>query len=79
MRNIGFGGAVALQEQCLYQIPVPCYPREEADESPCKSKRRGCKADAARIVQQAEAKIFQKMYARVDWGHQPQVAGASNR
>ena len=35
MRNIGIGGPVALQEQCLYQIPIVWYPREETDESPC--------------------------------------------
>jgi hypothetical protein len=78
MRDIGIGrgrgGAVAVQEECLYQIPFPCCPRDETDESPCKSKRRSCKTGAARRIARRRRRFTRTEDVRVHMGYPTLVA-----
>ena len=67
--EIGIGGPVALQEQCLYQIPILWYPREETDESPCIEQETELQ-DRSSQDRPSEAKIYQKMCV-FTWGIQP--------
>jgi hypothetical protein len=88
MRNIGIGGPVAFAGAMLVPDPNPLLAilEKETDGSPCMSKRRGCKkADAARIAHRRRRRppptrgVDDPEDVRVDWGCQPEVAGASSR
>jgi hypothetical protein len=60
MRNVGIGGPVALQEQCLYQIPIPCYPRERDRRESLYEQETGLQ-DRCSQDRPSEAKAIQKM------------------
>ena len=57
-----------MQEQCLYQIPILWYPREETDESPCIEQETAAPAAATHHSMQ------QRSHLRP---HLPQQAAAA--